>query len=80
MCSDPCHVTCRHHAQIMTPEEEARSVQADIGPISLDFEVPMYVCSGLSIRFLRVVERGRNYSPFRWVRYITHSDSYVTRC
>eukprot|EP00041_Stephanoeca_diplocostata_P004609 m.47741 g.47741 ORF g.47741 m.47741 type:complete len:447 (-) comp15235_c0_seq1:217-1557(-) len=66
--------------KIMTPEEEARSVQADIGPISLDFEVPMYVCSGLSIRFLRVVERGRNYSPFRWVRYITHSDSYVTRC
>jgi hypothetical protein len=46
---------------------------------SIDFEVPMYVCSGLNIRFLNVTERGRNYVPFRWVRYITHSDSYVFR-
>jgi len=63
----------------MTNEEDSRAVQADMGPISLNFEVPMYVCSGLAIRFLRVVELGRNYSPFRWVRYITHSDSYVIR-
>ena len=39
----------------------------------------MYTCSGLAIRFLRVFERGRNYVPFRWVRYITHTDSYVFR-
>lgn len=65
--------------KIMSAEEDSRAVQAEMGPILINFEVPMYVCSGLAIRFLRVVERGRNYSPFRWVRYITHSDSYVIR-
>mmetsp|Transcript_1162 Transcript_1162/g.3964 ORF Transcript_1162/g.3964 Transcript_1162/m.3964 type:complete len:229 (+) Transcript_1162:40-726(+) len=59
--------------------DDVKMAQADIGPISLDFEVPMYVCSGLNIRFLRCLDRGRQYSPFRWVRYITHSDSYVFR-
>ena len=39
---------------------------------SMEFEVPMYVCSGLTIKYLRVFERGRDYVPFRWVRYITH--------
>ena len=32
----------------------------------------MFVCSGVNIRFLTVTERGRKYTPFRWVRYITH--------
>eukprot|EP00039_Didymoeca_costata_P001126 m.49951 g.49951 ORF g.49951 m.49951 type:complete len:448 (+) comp10641_c0_seq1:128-1471(+) len=65
--------------KVMTSEEDKKNVSMEVGPVSLDFEVPMYVCSGLAIRFLRVLERGRNYVPFRWVRYITHSDSYVFR-
>jgi len=65
--------------KLMASGDNVKDVQADVGPVSLNFEVPMYVCSGLNIRFLRVIERGRNYSPFRWVRYITHSDSYVMR-
>lgn len=56
----------------MMTEEDAKVAAMDVGPISLDFEVPMYVCSGLNIRFLRCLDRGRQYSPFRWVRYITH--------
>ena len=63
----------------MVSEGEKRTVEGEVGPISLDFEVPEYVCSGLSIRSLRVTERGKNFVPFRWVRYITHSDSYVFR-
>jgi len=63
--------------KLMMPD--IAKVRQEVGPISLEFEVPMYVCSGLAIRFLRVLERGRNYVPFRWVRYITHSDSYVFR-
>ena len=39
---------------------------------SLEFEIPMYICSGLQIRYLRVQDRDKAYSPFRWVRYITH--------
>lgn len=39
---------------------------------SLEFEIPMHICSGLQIRYVRVQEREKAYSPFRWVRYITH--------
>ena len=47
---------------------------------SMEFEMPMYICSGMQIRFLRIVDRSRPAaSPYRWVRYITHSDSYVFR-
>lgn len=59
--------------------EKRKSARKEIGPVSLEFEIPMYICSGLQIRYLRVQDRDKAYSPFRWVRYITHSDSYVIR-
>ncbi|XP_065184237.1 uncharacterized protein LOC135814959 [Sycon ciliatum] len=60
--------------------EKGRSTRKEIGPVNVEFEVPMFLCSGIAIRYLRVIERnGRSYTPFRWVRYITHSDSYVIR-
>ena len=50
-----------------------KTAKKEINSISLDFEIPMFICSGMNIRFLRVFERGRGTSlPFRWVRYITH--------
>ena len=61
----------------MTNEEDSRAVQADMGPISLNFEVPMYVCSGLAIRFLRVVERGTATSTlFRTITYFLYLISF----
>eukprot|EP00729_Bicosta_minor_P003907 gene3907-22990_t len=65
--------------KLMIPEDQARNVSSEVGAVSLDFEVPMYSTSGMNIRYLRVTERGKNFVPFRWVRYITHSDSYVFR-
>ncbi|XP_015759796.1 PREDICTED: AP-4 complex subunit mu-like [Acropora digitifera] len=60
--------------------EIRKSARKEIGPVSLEFEIPMHICSGLQIRHLRVQDRGKTgFSPFRWVRYITHSDSYVIR-
>ncbi|NXN90692.1 AP4M1 protein, partial [Bombycilla garrulus] len=46
------------------------------------FELPAWSCSGLRVRFLRL--RGPQGPPGtptvqRWVRYLTHSDSYVMR-
>jgi len=57
----------------------APTVKKEIGPVSLNFEIPMYNCSNLQVRFLRIAERTKSYTPYRWVRYITQSDSYVTR-
>ncbi|XP_062516479.1 uncharacterized protein LOC134191864 [Corticium candelabrum] len=68
------------HAKFkVSVSEKSKTTRKEIGPLSIDFEIPMFVCSGLNIRFLRVFERSGSYSPFRWVRYITHSDSYVIR-
>lgn len=53
----------------------ASASMLEVGPVSLSFELPKFTATGLQIRFLRL-------SPVpsqRWVRYITHSDSYTIR-
>ncbi|XP_063152833.1 AP-4 complex subunit mu-1 [Candoia aspera] len=50
----------------------------ELGPINLSFEIPAHTCSGLQIRFLRFTGP-QPALPHRWVRYVTHSESYVVR-
>ena len=52
--------------------------QKEIGPVSLCFEIPSYVCSKLQIKFLQVKSHTMQ-QPKQWIRYITHTDSYVFR-
>ncbi|XP_059691206.1 AP-4 complex subunit mu-1 isoform X3 [Gavia stellata] len=49
----------------------------ELGPANLAFELPAHTCSGLHVRFVRLP--GPAGPPQRWVRYLTHSDSYVLR-
>ena len=51
----------------------------EVGPVNLAFEVPMYSCTWLQVRFLQFLNRPKGYNPYRWVRYVTYSNSYVTR-
>eukprot|EP01104_Vermistella_antarctica_P018190 TRINITY_DN6656_c0_g1_i1.p1 TRINITY_DN6656_c0_g1~~TRINITY_DN6656_c0_g1_i1.p1 ORF type:complete len:440 (-),score=120.98 TRINITY_DN6656_c0_g1_i1:91-1410(-) len=53
------------------------NIKKEIGPISMDFEIPMYNCSNVQIRYLRVCDS--SIEPYRWIRYITKAKSYVTR-
>lgn len=55
------------------------STRKEFGPISLSFEIPMYNVSKLQVRYLRIAEQGKSYNPYRWVRYVTQSSSYVCR-
>ncbi|KAM8898061.1 AP-4 complex subunit mu-1 isoform 2-T2 [Spinachia spinachia] len=50
----------------------------EVGPVVLAFELPQLAVTGLQIRFLRLspVQPGPSQ---RWIRYVTHSDSYVIR-
>ncbi|XP_035522313.1 AP-4 complex subunit mu-1 [Morone saxatilis] len=50
----------------------------EVGPVGLSFELPKLTVTGLQIRFLRLspVQPGPSQ---RWVRYVTHSDSYTIR-
>lgn len=55
------------------------SVRREIGPINLAFEIPMYNPSGLQVRYLRILANNQSYNPYRWVRFVTRSQSYVCR-
>ena len=55
------------------------SVRKEIGPISMAFEIPMYNPSGLQVRYLRISQANVGYQPYRWVRFVTRSQSYVCR-
>lgn len=50
----------------------------EVGPVGLSFELPKFTATGLQIRFLRLspIQPGASQ---RWVRYVTHSDSYTIR-
>lgn len=52
-----------------------------LGPAALSFEVPALTCSGLRLRCLRLhgPPAAPPGPPQRWVRHLTHSDSYVLR-
>lgn len=48
-------------------------------PIQMEFQVPMFTASGLRVRFLKVWERS-GYDTVKWVRYLSKSGAYETRC
>ncbi len=51
----------------------------EVGPINMMFDIPMYNVSHLQVQYLRISETHKSYNPYRWVRYITQSSSYVCR-
>ena len=55
------------------------ATRKEVGPIALNFEVPMYNVSNLQVKYLRIADQGKAYNPYRWVRYVTNSSSYVCR-
>eukprot|EP01069_Polyplicarium_translucidae_P002915 Polyplicarium_translucidae@DN2163_c0_g1_i2.p1 len=68
---------CRLSLASPQPQGNGRK---DVGPVSLSFEIPMYNVSNLQVRYLRASESsGVPAAPFRWVRYLTQSASYICR-
>ncbi|NXC61531.1 AP4M1 protein, partial [Aleadryas rufinucha] len=51
----------------------------ELGPAHGSFELPSQTLSGLRVRFLRLSGPPGPAPAQRWVRYLTHSDSYVLR-
>ena len=47
-------------------------------PISVDFQISMYTCSGVQVRFLKVYEKS-NYQTQRWVKYFSNAGEYQIR-
>lgn len=36
-----------------------------VGPVSMQFEIPMYNVSNLQVRYLKIAELAKSYNPFR---------------
>lgn len=66
-------------ARIVLSSSHTEGVRKEIGPISASFDIPMYNVSNLQVRYLRIAEKSKAYNPYRWVRYVTRSGSYVCR-
>lgn len=47
-------------------------------PIKLEFKLDMFNCSGLTVKFLKVMEK-TGYRTVKWVKYETQSGSYEIR-
>eukprot|EP00747_Dinoflagellata_sp_TGD_P071407 gnl/TRDRNA2_/TRDRNA2_157018_c0_seq1.p1 gnl/TRDRNA2_/TRDRNA2_157018_c0~~gnl/TRDRNA2_/TRDRNA2_157018_c0_seq1.p1 ORF type:complete len:442 (+),score=90.81 gnl/TRDRNA2_/TRDRNA2_157018_c0_seq1:80-1405(+) len=70
-------IKCR--VALNTPAGSSQNVKKEVGPVSLNFEIPMYNVSNLQVRYLRISARQKSSNPCRWVRYVTQSSSYVCR-
>lgn len=68
---------CTLRARVSLSPSSNDSV-GNLGPLSMTFEIPMFNLSNLQVRYLRINESSTN-TPFRWVRYVTQSQSYVHR-
>lgn len=65
--------------KITLDQQVTAAHKREIGPIAMNFEIPMYNVSNLQVRYLRISETHKSYNPYRWVRYVTLSSSYVCR-
>jgi len=60
-------------------EDTIGNFKREVGPIGMDFEIPMYRSSPMQIRYLRAMENEKELKPYRWVRSITKTESYIAR-
>ncbi|KAK3241350.1 hypothetical protein CYMTET_48873 [Cymbomonas tetramitiformis] len=60
-------------------EERVPNIKREMGPVSLSFTIAMYNVSRLVVRYLQILNKEKGYNPYRWVRYVTQSSSYISR-
>ena len=47
------------------PSGGSLSPSLQVGPVSMQFEIPMYNVSNLQVRYLKIAELAKSYNPFR---------------
>merc|ERR1712174_51936 len=47
-------------------------------PMSVKFEIPYFTVSGVTVRYLKIIEKS-GYQALPWVRYITQHGDYQLR-
>lgn len=51
----------------------------ELGPVTMNFEIPTYNISKLQVKELKILTNEKNYNALRWVRGVTQANSYVAR-
>jgi AP-4 complex subunit mu-1 len=58
--------------------DDILNCKKDLGPISLNFDIPMYNFSKLQVKNLKIQGNEKD-DTLRWIRYMTQVSSYVAR-
>ncbi|XP_031498652.1 AP-4 complex subunit mu [Nymphaea colorata] len=66
-------------AKLTLSQESHANIMREAGPVSMNFTIPMYNASRLQVRYLQIAKKSKTHNPYRWVRYVTHANSYVAR-
>ncbi|ONK75641.1 uncharacterized protein A4U43_C03F19010 [Asparagus officinalis] len=66
-------------AKLTFTQEAHGNITREAGPVSMNFTIPMYNASKLQVKYLQIAKKSQSYNPYRWVRYVTQSNSYVAR-
>lgn len=67
------------NVRVTMSQAATSSTRREIGPVSVNYTIPMYNVSKLAVKYLQIMQTSKDYKPYRWVRYITQSNSYVCR-
>eukprot|EP00299_Pterocystis_sp_00344_P009592 c4083_g1_i1.p1 GENE.c4083_g1_i1~~c4083_g1_i1.p1 ORF type:complete len:453 (+),score=109.01 c4083_g1_i1:44-1360(+) len=66
-------------AKLVLSQSPTSLTRKEISPFSLNFEIPMFNVSGVNVKFLEILQQSSKHKPYRWVRYVTYSNSYIIR-
>lgn len=65
--------------KITVSNSKSEEVRKELGPISLQFEIPSFNISKMQIKELKILTTDKNYKALKWVRNVTQANSYVVR-
>ena len=64
--------------RVSLSEAADASIRKSVGPIAMHFEVPMFLSSGVQVKYLRTATQ-QPYEMERWIRYVSRAGSYICR-
>jgi AP-4 complex subunit mu-1 len=65
--------------KITLNSNKTNDCRKELGPITMNFEIPTYNISKMQVKELKILTNEKNYNALRWVRCVTQANSYVSR-
>lgn len=65
--------------KITLSNSKSEDSKKELGPISLNFEIPNFIISKIQVKELKILTTQENYKALKWVRNVTQANSYVAR-